>query len=267
MAFQDILYDKTDHIAQLRLNRPQRLNALTFNSYREILAALQDAARDDDVRVVLVTGEGRGFCSGDDVQEIFLSSTPEHVGRVKSRIDELTGVIHVGADELLFLDKPTIAAVNGPAVGYGMDIALMCDIRIASERARFGEVFVKRGLMGETGGLIVLPRLVGWEKAAELIFTGDVIDAPEAQRIGLVSRVVPHEELMDATLELARRIAANAPLGVRLSKQGLRRSFGFDLRAFLEWVATCQRLLFQTEDHREGARSFAEKRAAVFKGR
>ncbi|MGQ9572304.1 MAG: enoyl-CoA hydratase/isomerase family protein [Dehalococcoidia bacterium] len=269
MTFEDIVYDKSEAIATLRFNRPHRMNACTLRTYAELAEALEDAARDKSVRVIIITGEGRGFCSGDDVQDIFLAESEEaqKAARLKRRIDELTGMAYSGADELIFLDKPTIAAVNGPAVGYGMDMALMCDLRVASELARFGEVFVKRGLMADAGALLLLPRLVGWAKAAELIYTGDIIDAQEAYRIGLVNKLVPHEELMDVTLDLARKIAANAPLGTRLSKQGLRRSMGFDLHAFLEWQSTCQRLLFETEDHKEGARSFVEKRQPAFRGR
>ena len=267
MTFQDIIYEKSEDVATLKLNRPHKLNALTLNSYKEIAQALEDAAQDESIRIIVMTGEGRAFCSGDDVQEIFLLGEDEYLAQTKERIDELTGVKEAGANEILFLDKPTIAAVNCPAVGYGMDISLMCDIRIASDRARFGEVFVRRGLMCETGALLILPRLVGWSKAAELIFTGDIIDAQEAYRIGIVNRVVPHEELMDATLELARRIAANAPLGLRLSKQGLRRSMGLDIHALLQWEGACQQLLFKTEDHKEGALSFTEKREARFRGR
>ena len=164
-------------------------------------------------------------------------------------------------------DKPVIAAVNGAAVGWGMDLMLFCDIRIASDRAKFGELFIKRGLVSDLGGLWRLPQIVGPSKAAELLFTGDIIDAAEAERIGLVSRVVPHDDLMPAALEMARKIAANPPIAMRFMKQGLRMSVHGDPNEIGAYVMNALAYLFTTEDHREGALSFVEKREPVFKGR
>jgi enoyl-CoA hydratase len=160
-----------------------------------------------------------------------------------------------------------IAAVNGPAVGWGMELALLADLRVASERARFGELFVLRGLVCDVAGLARLAGLVGREKAAELLWTGEVIDAEEALRIGLVSRVVPHADLLGAALALAGRIAANPPLAIARIKQGLRRALDPDWQALGSWVATALSELFRTEDHREGVRAFLEKRAPVYRGR
>ena len=171
------------------------------------------------------------------------------------------------AAAVLECDRPVIAAVNGPAVGWGMDLALFCDIRIASERARFSEMFIRRGLIADVGGLWRLPQVVGPSRAAELLFTGDLIDAQEATRIGLVSRTVPHEELLPAARELAQRIAANAPLALRYMKEGLRRATYGDLADLGAYVGNTLAYLFTTEDHREGAMSFVEKRQPVFKGR
>jgi enoyl-CoA hydratase/carnithine racemase len=148
-----------------------------------------------------------------------------------------------------------------------MELALFADIRIASERAQFGEIFIKRGLVTDIGGMMILPRLVGPQKAAELLFTGDVVDAREAERIGLVSKVVAHAELLETTLALASRIAANAPLALRFMKEGLRRAAARDVHEFGSWVSGALERLFQTEDHREGVASFLEKRAPQFKGR
>jgi enoyl-CoA hydratase/carnithine racemase len=167
---------------------------------------------------------------------------------------------------ILDCDKPVIAAVNGAAVGWGMDLTLFCDIRIASHRARFGELFIKRGLVSDIGGLWRLPKIVGPSKAAELLFTGDIIDAREAERIGLVSRVVPHEALMEAATELAGKIAANPPIAMRYMKQGLRLASSGDPREMGAYVMNSLAYLFTTEDHREGALSFIEKRNPVFKG-
>src|SRR5262249_26432196 len=171
------------------------------------------------------------------------------------------------AEALLTRDVPVIAAVNGPAVGWGMELALLADLRVASERARFGELFVLRGLCCDVAGLARLAQLVGREKAAELLFTGDLIDAAEAARIGLVSRVVPHDVLLPTALALAERIAANPPLAVQRLKAGLRRSLDPDFGELGRWVAGSLAELFRTEDHREGVRAFLEKRAPHYRGR
>ena len=160
-----------------------------------------------------------------------------------------------------------IAAVNGAAVGWGMELSLFADIRIASERAKFGEIFIKRGLITDVGGLWRLPSIVGQAQAAELLFTGDIIDAETAREIGLVSRVVPHDALMREAECLAARIACNAPLALRYMKEGLRRTSYGDLSEIGGWVSSTLGTLFQTEDHREGVQSFLEKRAPEFKGR
>jgi enoyl-CoA hydratase/carnithine racemase len=257
-----------NHIATITLNRPEVMNALNRELYARLEQAFRDAHRDPDVRAVILTGAGKAFCSGDDVREIMLGDgaqapPPANAPRIRDPRPRPTPA----AVAVLECDKPVIAAVNGPAVGWGMDLTLFCDIRIASDRARFGELFIKRGLVSDIGGLWRLPQIVGPSKAAELLFTGDIIDAAEAERIGLVSRVVPHDDLLPAATELAAKIAANPPIAMRYLKEGLRRSAYGDIDELGAYVGNALAYLFTTEDHREGALSFVEKRQPVFKGR
>ncbi|HZP58006.1 MAG TPA: enoyl-CoA hydratase-related protein [Dehalococcoidia bacterium] len=257
-------YEVSEHIATVTLDRPEVKNALNRELYGRLEEAFREAHRDPEVRCVIVTGAGTAFCSGDDVREIMLAPNAETPA---TRPREPKPRPTPAAMAVLECDTPVIAAVNGAAVGWGMDLTLFCDIRIASDQARFGELFIKRGLVSDVGGLWRLPQIVGPSKAAELLFTGDIIDAREAERIGLVSRVVAHDELMPAARELAAKIAANPPIAMRYLKQGLRMSAPGDVREVGAYVMQSLAYLFTTEDHREGALSFVEKRAPVFKGR
>src|SRR5581483_8773657 len=204
-------YEVSEHIATVTLDRPEVKNALNRELYGRLEEAFREAHRDPEVRCVIVTGAGTAFCSGDDVREIMLAPNAETPA---TRPREPKPRPTPAAMAVLECDTPVIAAVNGAAVGWGMDLTLFCDIRIASDQARFGELFIKRGLVSDVGGLWRLPQIVGPSKAAELLFTGDIIDAREAERIGLVSRVVAHDELMPAARELAAKIAANPPIAM-----------------------------------------------------
>lgn len=261
---QFISHELDNHVATITLNRPEVMNALTREMYAELEQAFRDAHRDPDVRCVVLTGAGRAFCSGDDVKQIMLG---EQRDATVTRLRDVRPRPTPAAAAVLECDKPVIAAVNGPAVGWGMDLTLFCDIRIASENAKFGELFIKRGLVSDIGGLWRLPRVVGPSKAAELLFTGDVIDAREAERIGLVSRVVPDDELLAGAMEIARKIAANPPIAMRYMKEGLRKSVHATMEEMGEYVGSSLAYLFTTEDHREGALSFVERREPVFRGR
>jgi enoyl-CoA hydratase/carnithine racemase len=262
--FVHVLYDVRDHVATVTLNRPEIYNALNHRAYDELETSFLIAHDDPDVRCVVLTGADPGFCSGDDVRAIMAGD--EREGSVH-RLTRVKPVPTPAATAILDCGKPVIAAVNGAAVGWGMDLSLMADMRIASEKAKFGELFVKRGLITDLGGLTRLPLAVGAQKAAELLFTGDVIDAAEAERIGLVLKTVPHDALMATAHELAGKIAANPPLAVQHLKEGLRKTTYGEHREIGSWIAHVLGILFQTEDHKEGVASFLEKRPATFKGR
>jgi len=260
----ELIYEVEEHVATVTLNRPEAMNALTRSLYAQLEQAFRDAHRDPEVRCVIVTGTGRAFCSGDDVKQIMLG---EQRDETTQRLRDVRPRPTPAAAAILECDKPVIAAVNGPAVGWGMDLTLFCDIRIASESAKFGELFIKRGLVSDLGGLWRLPAVVGPSKAAELLFTGEVIDAQEALRIGLVSQVVPPGELLPAARAMASKIAANPPIAMRYMKEGLRRSRNASMEEMGAYVGSSLAYLFTTEDHREGALSFVERREPVFKGR
>lgn len=263
-SFETVHYEVADHVATVTLNRPERRNALNRTAYAELETAFRAAQADPEVRCVIVTGADPAFCAGEDVKEMM---TGEEKARSVAHLTAVRPRPTPAAMAILDCDRPVIAAVNGAAVGWGMELSLFADIRIASQKARFGEIFIARGLICDIGGLARLPALVGPEKAAELLFTGDIIDAAEAARIGLVSRVVPHEELIGQTRGLAGRIAANAPLALRFMKEGLRRAARHDYDELGSWVSGTLGRLFQTRDHAEGVKSFLEKRAPVFTGR
>jgi enoyl-CoA hydratase/carnithine racemase len=258
-AFQTVLYELSGNVLRITLNRPERRNALNRLAYAEIEAAFRAASADPDVRCVVVTGADPAFCSGEDVKEMMTGEPRAATERVEPKPTP-------AAMAALDCTKPVIAAVNGSAVGWGMELALYADIRIASEKAQFAELFVKRGLVSDVGGFLRLPALVGPAKAAELLFTGDAIDAREAARIGLVSEVLPHGELLPRADSLAQRIAANPPLAVCALKEGLRKTAYGDPREIGAWAIETIYRLFATEDHREGVRSFLEKRPPVFTG-
>jgi enoyl-CoA hydratase/carnithine racemase len=258
----ELLYDVKDKIATITLNRPDKLNAFTRNMIDGWAKSLAQAQADDDVNVVIVTGTGRAFCSGGDV------------GRMRegdpSALDGKNGLwegVHRVPKQLEQMDKPVIAMVNGLAVGAGMGMSVMCDLRIAAESARFSTGYVKVGLVPGDGDTYFLPRLVGAAKALELLWTADFIEAPEALRLGIVQRVVPDAQLKDVTYALARQISDGPQIPIRMIKRLVYQSMKLDLRTHLDLVSSHMGLVRQTADHAEGVAAFKEKRAAKFTGR
>lgn len=265
MEYQTIILEKKENIGTITLNRPEKLNALNDKMAEELVDVFGVADKDDDIRVVVITGAGRAFSAGADIQEFFLTKIEERKkGITRDVTDDFIELIPVA---LAKVRKPVIASINGPAVGFGCTITLGCDVRIASENARFSLAFARVCLSPEMGSSYFLPRLVGIGKACELVFTARVIEAREAKEMGLVNQVVPADELTRATYEMASSIAKLAPLAIRVSKRVLYRGMDNDLTTQVQYEAFAIDYLRGTEDHEEGARAFLEKREPIFKGR
>ncbi len=260
---QELLETITDRVAVLTLNRPDRLNALSTPILDGLLEALPRLAADPEVAVVVLTGAGRGFCAGGDVKSMAegtsLLNVEDAVQRLRSRM-EVSRLLHE-------IPKPTVAMVNGAAAGAGLAMALACDLRIASESARFITAFAKVGFSGDFGGSYFLSKLIGTGKARELYYTGEPLDAAQALALGVVSSVVPDFELEDATMALARRLAAGPSIALGLMKRNFNAAETGTLSELLDLEALHQVQTSRTEDHQEAARAFVEKRPAVFKGR
>jgi len=268
MQYKSIILQKRGGIATLTFNRPETLNAWNDEMSREATDAINEIGRDENTRVLIVTGAGRGFSSGLDVREELTGIAEGASVTIFERIMQgKPSVVTIGL-QLRIMDKPVIGAINGMAAGAGFAIALACDLRIASERAQFSMAFILRGLMPDTGGTFFLPKLVGSAKACELIFTGDMIDANEAERIGLVNRVVPHEKLMGATEELANKFLKRPPIALKYAKRAIYKGLNeVDLASHLDYELALNRMCTHTEDFREAVRAFVEKREPVFKGK
>jgi 2-(1,2-epoxy-1,2-dihydrophenyl)acetyl-CoA isomerase len=264
MAYKCLLYDVRDRIATLTLNRPDRLNALGDTLREDLYDAVMKCTADADVRVLVITGAGRGFCSGGDVKSM---SERSESGTTPAPTERWAPVRDRVILAMRDCPKPIIAAVNGTAAGAGVNLALACDMRIASRAAKFSLSFVKRGLTPDWGGSWFLPRAIGTAKAFELLLTGDAIDAAEALELGLVNAVAEPEALMDQTYALARKIAHGPPIAMALTKRAIHHNQEVDLRAALEFETFIQGVARETDDYKEGVKSFMEKRAPLFKGR
>src|SRR5437867_2082442 len=258
----DLLYEVNDKIATITLNRPDKLNAFTGPMIDAWARALAEAQADDNVNVVIVTGGGRAFCSGGDVGRMRYGEPSALDGR-----NGLWEGIHRVPKPLEAMDKPATAMGNGLAVGAGMGMCVMCDMRVAAESARFSTGYVRVGLVPGDGDTYFLPRLVGAAKALELLWTADFIEAPDAHRMGIVQRVVPDAQLKDATYALARQIADGPQIPIRMIKRLVYQSLKLDLRTHLDLVSSHMSIVRQTADHAEGVAAFKEKRPPKFQGR
>lgn len=262
MSKPHVLYELHDHIALIILDRPRARNAFSPEMISLWNRYLQQARDDEAVRVVVVTGRGDTFCSGGDIRDMA-------EGKLQSW--DMKRFVWEGVHRIAFtledLDKPVIAAVNGAAMGAGMDMALMCDLRVCSDRARFAESYINLGVVPGDGGAYYLPRLVGSARALELLLTGEVLNAQQALELGIVNRVAPHDRLLEETFTLAQKIAAKPPLAVRMTKRAMYQGLTSSLRAHLDAISSQLALLTETEDHMEAARAFLERREPRFRGR
>ncbi len=265
MQYKNILLEKENHVVTLTFNRPEKMNTISMEMREEIVAALGEINDDDDARVLILTGAGdRAFCAGVDVGVMSnrIAGQVEETNRRK--IAQRIGW-HI--PRLRQIRVPTIAAINGVAAGMGVSFISACDIRVASEKARFTCAWVNRGLVPDGGVTYLLPQIVGIEKALELFYTGEVIDAQEALRIRLVGRVVPPDDLMKVTGDLAARIAAGPPIAHEMAKYGVYRGLVTDIEGALDFESYAVRVCTATEDFKEGVKSFVEKRKPEFQGR
>lgn len=279
-AFTAITYEVADRIATIGFNEPEVLNPMTPGMMGDTMAALDLAAQDRDVRVIIITGHGRAFSAGGDVRSLGerqrAAGGPASGGdneaaapsRTPGPFDRRAWLRRTQRMILAIraVEKPVIAAINGVAAGGGCDIALACDLRVMADTARIGEIFAKIGLFPGTGGTWLLPRAVGVEKALEMIWTGELLPAEEALRIGLVGRVVPHDQLMAETRALALRLAEGPPLALALAKAAVYRGLDQDMAAAMDYASTAEAITLTSEDHKEGIRAFREKRTPTFEG-
>ncbi|WP_298812065.1 enoyl-CoA hydratase-related protein [uncultured Sphingomonas sp.] len=261
---RDVRYEVADGIATLTLDRPERLNTIS-HAMLDMLAALLTRANDDPaVRVVILTGAGRAFCAGLDLNA---ATSGDGIGASHARHPPTIDLRTAPPTVLFAMDKPVVCALNGSAAGYGMDLAIGCDIRVMAESAKLAPAFVKRGIVPESGGTWLLPRMIGWAKAAEVIFTGRTLDAVESLALGLANHVVPDGEVLAKAQQIARDIAANAPLAVQASKRMMRMGLNETFETHVQHVYLQLLPLFASDDFQEGMRSFLEKRAPTFAGR
>jgi enoyl-CoA hydratase/carnithine racemase len=264
-ALETVIVERSGGVVTLTLNRPDKKNAINRLMWRELIAVFDQVADSGDDRVLVITGAGDGFCSGADLTDDSNSDADGFTGGAGASVRQMR-VVGRAALRLHELPKPTVAAVNGVAAGAGCNLALGCDLLVASDRARFTEIFSKRGLSVDFGGSWLLPRLVGLHKAKELVYLADIVDAAEAERIGIVNRIVPHDELDKHVTELAGRLAALPPIQLSISKRLLNQSSSVSMADALEFEDIAQALSFSSADTAEALAAFVQKRDPKFTG-
>ena len=269
MEFETLQLSTADHVAMLTLNRADKRNAINRKMMEELTLAIPEIARNDDIRVMVLTGSGKTFCAGADVDLMPGGGEVEDLGE-KSIEGLRRSFIFRAAKEIILgihrMEKPTIAMVNGACVGAGLDLALACDLRTASEQAKFMCGFVKIGLFPGFGAAWLYPRTMGLPRALEMLYTGDVMDAKGARDIGMINALTSAENLEQVTISLAQKIAGGPPIAIRLMKRQAYKGLGTDLETALDEAATCEAITLASRDHKEGIEAFREKRTPIFKG-
>ena len=262
--YETMLVEQDESVLTITLNRPERLNAVDRVMHRELEEVFGEVAFDGSVSALVLTGAGRGFCSGGDVRAMDERGAANVLEQRPMGAISQSGrrILH----NMLWVEQPIVCALNGVAAGLGATIALFSDVIYASDRARIGDTHVRAGLVAGDGGAVIWPLLIGVAKAKELLMTGDFIDAHEAERIGLINKVVPHDDLMETVMDLARRLASGPALAIRGTKHALNKRIWEELNLVLDVGLALEERSFRHEDHKEAARSFVEKRAPQYKG-